>query len=208
MHYIMRLPLAGFVFGEREKSAAAAGTLKTWFLQPETKMQPNLKFGQGIPGVVQGRGSASMDMYFSGRGFIDAVQRIFQTSGLLEFKKWASVFTNYMFYDPGMQSEKRMRNNHGVYYDLNVLAWATGAENLEVIQLINGKSDCLFAWKESYNCFQGRFASQIDVEGVFIHEIHRADPSHYIWHALLANAYLATAGAKINNYADFGTIPS
>lgn len=212
MHYVMRLSLSGFIFGERQKSATAAEILRTWFLRSETKMQPNLKFGQGIPGIVQGRGSASMDMYFSGRGFIDAVQlleltpnitNIWTYSDRIEFKKWASQFTYYMYNDEGMQTEKKARNNHGVYYDLNVLSWAEFAGESDIIKTINGTSDCFSSQKQVYNCLQGRFADQVNEEGVLIHEIERVDSSHYVWYTLLANAYLATVGAKMDNFAGF-----
>lgn len=212
MHYVMRLSLAGYVFEEYEKSAAAAEAIRIWFLRNETRMRPTLRFGQGIPGVIQGKGSASMDMYFSGRGFIDSVQLLSLTPNIENiwtpsdqevFKTWASEFSSYLFYDAQMQSEKKMANNHGVYYDLNVLSWSSISEESFITSQILGSPHCWVKQRRKYNCIEGRIASQIDEGGMFKHEISRADHSHYIWYTLLANAYLVTAASQLNNLAPF-----
>lgn len=133
MHAVMRLSLSGFIFCEIQKSSAAVEYLKAWFLNEETKMRANLTFGQAIPGVMLGTVSASMDFYFSGRGFIDSIQLLLLTPGIEQFckndcpsalKSWAQDFVDYLYNDGLMQYEKESRNNHGVYFDLTVLSWA------------------------------------------------------------------------------------
>lgn len=77
------------------------------------------------------------------------------------------------------------------------------AENVDIKNKIIGTSECFRNRKEHFNCLPGRIASQVDSNGVFIYEIKRADPSHYVWYTLLANAYLASAGAAMNNFLGF-----
>ncbi|MEO6916051.1 MAG: alginate lyase family protein, partial [Chitinophagaceae bacterium] len=50
------LSLAWYLFGEQKYAAKCASLIRTCFLDKATKMNPNLDYGQGIPGINTGRG--------------------------------------------------------------------------------------------------------------------------------------------------------
>jgi hypothetical protein len=49
------LSYAYFFSDDERYLRKALQLLKTWFVDPETRMNPNLNFGQGVPGVSTGR---------------------------------------------------------------------------------------------------------------------------------------------------------
>jgi hypothetical protein len=62
------LALAYYFTGKEAYAEHAACCLRAWFLDPATRMNPNLTFAQGVPGVNTGRGAGIID----GRNIADA----------------------------------------------------------------------------------------------------------------------------------------
>ena len=106
----------------------AAQLLRTFFLDPETRMNPNLQFAQGIPGINTGRGIGLIET----RGLTKVVSAI----GLLRGSKawssddrkgmqeWFEKFLQWMLESKHGRDEAAARNNHGTFYDVQVVSFA------------------------------------------------------------------------------------
>jgi|AntRauTorckE5430_2_1112549.scaffolds.fasta_scaffold01324_3 hypothetical protein len=122
---IETLALAAF-FSDQEKYAERAlAQLNTWFLAPETKMNPQLQFGQGIPGINTGRGIGIIETIALGK-VITGMELLKLNEQLpareeTEMDKWLTDFTTWLMTSEMGIAEREWHNNHGTYYDVQLV---------------------------------------------------------------------------------------
>jgi len=130
------LSLAWYFTNHRPYAAHAAELLRVWFLDEATRMNPNLQFAQAVPGQNQGR-----DI-----GIIDTARltRIVDTVALLEssdawtpedykgIREWCAAYLNWLRTSSHGLGEQKKLNNHGTWYDAQVVSLAlfTGQDEL------------------------------------------------------------------------------
>lgn len=122
------LALAYYFLGEEPYAKHASELLQTWFLDPQTRMNPNLEFAQGIPGRNTGRGIGLIETREMYR-LVDAIgllqgSKSWTAEDQKGMEEWCAKFLDWMIHSPHGKDEAAAKNNHGTYYDVQVASLA------------------------------------------------------------------------------------
>ncbi|MFM0737257.1 alginate lyase family protein [Paraburkholderia xenovorans] len=180
----------GYYFtGDARYAQHAALLLRTWFLDPATRMNPNLKYGQAVMGSVDGRGTGIIDT----RHFwqvVDAIGLIAPSGKLSDaelagLRQWFTDYTQWLLTSKEGNDEAAARNNHGSYFDEQVANYA----------LFTGDKD--LARKLAEQALQKRIDVQIAADGRQPMELERTRAFHYSTFNLVALSRLARYGEQV-----------
>jgi hypothetical protein len=133
----------GFYMTDDEKYAKkAVANLRAWFVDPETKMNPNMNYGQTIPGLHDGmgRGEGILDTY-SFVHMLDAVEvlkgsKTFTAKDQHDVKMWFDTYLKWLETATVASEEQQAKNNHGTAYDVQVARFALFVGDQELIRTI------------------------------------------------------------------------
>jgi hypothetical protein len=133
---VQTLGLAYYFTQDERYASQAATLLRTFFLAPATRMNPNLNFGQGIPGINTGRNFGIIET----RHLVAIPEAVALLNGsrsadaslVTGLKKWFIDYTTWLTTSPVALPEGEAKNNHGTFYDTQVVDFAlfTGNEAL------------------------------------------------------------------------------
>ena len=130
------LALAAYHLNNMDYAKASVRMLYDWHLNPETYMTPHADFAQSIPGVCDGRGIGLIDfrlsfMVFDAIGILAAMGAM-DDQMVADLKKWYTDFANWMLTSDNGMDEDVAKNNHGTFFDVQLLAIGifTGRESL------------------------------------------------------------------------------
>jgi hypothetical protein len=178
------LSLAYYLGGDERYARHAAQVLRTWFLDPETRMNPNFRFAQIIPGrdVVRGIG------IIESRRFTRIVDSVALLSGCAcwsadaqqELRGWLREFATWLRTSPNGQLESRTTNNHAVWYDVQIVDFTLFAGDAVAARQIVSAAP------------SARIDTQIATDGSMPRELERTRSFHYSNFNLQAFAELAT----------------
>ncbi|CCH01052.1 hypothetical protein FAES_3043 [Fibrella aestuarina BUZ 2] len=162
---VQLLALAYYFSDDETYARRAADLLRVWFLNEATRMNPNLNYGQAIPGITDGRGIGLIDTRMLAK-LVDAVQLIKGTKAWpaadqRALQEWFRAFLTWMQTSPVGKDEEDEHNNHGTYYDFQTVAFALFLDDKPLArQLLQQKT-------------MNRIQSQLKPDGSQPHELAR-----------------------------------
>jgi hypothetical protein len=150
------LALAYYFTNDEKYADKATELLKVWFLDSTTKMNPNLNFGQAIPGITEGRGIGIIET----RSLANLTDWITLLSGSVSYtpeidkgiRNWYKDYLNWLLKSKNGIDEQHAENNHGTHYDVQIVAFAVFIGDLELA-------------KSTINQSKKRFEIQLEPDG-------------------------------------------
>ncbi len=186
---VRKLALAFYFTDDENYAKKATSFLRVWFLNPETRMNPNLNYAQAIKGVNEGRGAGLIEA----RWYADVVDAI----GILNaskawtaddqagMKKWFGKYLDWLQSSPVAKHESNALNNHGVWFDVQFtsIALFLGKRDLAITTLNEAKTK--------------RISTQIEPDGRMPKELARTKALGYTTFNLDAFMHLAALGKTV-----------
>ena len=168
-------------------SAYAEQTLRKWFIDEETRMNPNLEYAH----MMQGDETGNYFGIIEGAGFLFFLEEaeILRENDLIDdetyegVKRWFEDYLDWLLTSEKGRKEMEMKNNHGTFYDVQV------AQIADVL----GRKDLVL---EAIERSKERMAEHISESGEMPLESSRKDSYGYQLYNLYAYSKLALIGEK------------
>jgi len=176
---------------QKRYAAHAAEHLRSWFVTPDTRMNPNLEHSQAVFGLNKGRGIGIIDTLH----LVEVARAItvIELSGTLKASDQAGVLAWFHDYLAWMTTssngiaERETKNNHSACWLLQVAEFARLTGNSELTQFVRERFRTVIV------------PNQIAPDGSLPLELARTKPYSY---SLFDLDVLATASHILSNASD------
>ena len=176
--------------GNDASAAHAVLLLRAWFLDERSRMNPHLEYGQGIPGICEGRGIGIIETAVLAEKLVPALYFLEDFPGWTAddhtaLRDWFAAYLKWLVESGHGIAEARAINNHGTAYDLQVaqFAWYVGR--------------CDIGRAVLWRVFARRVAVQVAPDGSQPLELARTRSLDYTHLNLLLLLQLAELGAAL-----------
>lgn len=145
--------------------------IHAWFINPETRMNPDLQYAQAIKGIATGRGIGIIDTIH----LLEVVQSliVMEQNNLLPeeemvaLKGWFSEYLCWLTNYPYGKDEMNAKNNHGTCWVMQAALFAKYTGNTEVLNFCRDRFQTVL------------LSDQMDANGSFPLELERTKPYGY-----------------------------
>ena len=191
---LQTLALAWYFSGDRRYAEKAQSMARTWFIDPATRMNPNLNYAQGVPGIAPGRHTGVLDGRYFATRVVDALLLLQNSPGWraqdqAALHTWFSDYLQWLQHSKLAQAERDTPNNHGSWYVTQVAGIAWYLQQPEVI-------------KQMAALARQKIDGQIRVDGTQPLELARTRSFHYSYFNLQA----LTSMAQLAQRSDVGDL--
>jgi len=161
---------------------------KAWFVDPETKMNPNLLYGQAIKGRATGRSTGVIDtihLVEVARGaLVMSKSSAFPAKDFEDVKSWFRDYLKWLTTHPYGTEERAAKNNHGVCWAMQAAAFAQLTGDEEELAAIRTQFKTVFV------------SNQMAKNGSFPAELRRTKPYGYSLFVIDAMAGVAQIASR------------
>ena len=176
--YLMRLSIevpaltaAWKLTGDERYAAQAVKHLKAWFVDPDTRMNPNLQYAQAIHGRFTGRGTGIIDTIHlvevaRAAEVLDAA-RVRDKTDKAAVRAWFTQYLEWLTTHPFGIAERDAKNNHGTCWVMQVAAFAHLTADRKLLDYARDRFKTVLA------------PNQISADGSFPEELRRTKPYGY-----------------------------
>ncbi|WP_227721765.1 alginate lyase family protein [Yersinia proxima] len=187
---VQALTLAWYFSCEQKYADKAISLIRTWFIDPDTRMNPNLDFAQGVPGIAAGRGTGVLDGRYFATRIVDSLIMLQQNTNWTvqdekQIQHWMTEYLQWLRYSAAGKKEAAAQNNHGNWYAVQVagIAWylQQPAVVVEMAELLKTKLN-----------------TQIAADGSQPLELARTRSFHYSYFSLQAAILMAQLADKVH----------
>src|SRR2546421_210360 len=165
------LAAAWMIMKDKRYATHAARHLRAWFLDPSTRMNPNLQYAQAIHGRFTGRGIGIIDTIHLVE-VARAIQSLEESSALSKteldgIRQWFSDYLQWMTTSKNGIEEREAINNHATCWLMQVAAFAQ----------LTGDGKLLDYCRDRFK--NVIVPNQIAADGSFPQELRRTKPYGY-----------------------------
>ena len=156
--------------GEECYAARAVQILKEFFIDSETRMNPNLNYAQAIAGICNGRGIGIIDtIHLADIPF--AAEALKGSSSMTKdlmhgLQDWFAEYLGWMLSSRNGIEEMNTENNHCVCYIMQAAVFALFTDNIQIAEFCRQQ-------------YKTRLLAQMDADGSFPRELARTKPYNY-----------------------------
>jgi hypothetical protein len=176
--YLMRLSVqvpaltaAWKVTKDPHYARQAVKHLRAWFIDPDTRMNPNLQYAQAIHGRFTGRGTGIIDTIH----LVEVARAVEVLEGsqaltsadLKGIKQWFADYLTWMTTSKNGTDERDAKNNHGTCWVMQVAGFAHLVGNEELLAYCRNRFKTVLV------------PNQISADGKFPEELRRTKPYGY-----------------------------
>lgn len=172
MSYVVYLAgLMFYITNDQRYYQVIEQQITSFFINPETRMNPSLAHGQAHPGLNNGQSGGIIDMGVS-FGYSLSILGAIKEANLIDQKldeglsSWVSEMISWLLTHPHAIEMKNKTNNHSMVYDYFLLMLAKYNNRNEIIEEIGAR-------------FSNRVALQIEDDGSMPQELARPKSRSY-----------------------------
>ncbi len=169
---------------------AAVELLETWFVRPESRMNPDLEHAQGIPGINPGRAAGIIE--WCNVGDVTSSIELLRKNGALPAETdkalvaWFAHYADWLENSKIGREERAAKNNHGTWYDVQLVT---------ILLFLDRRSEAHDILEEVKT---RRIATQIEPDGSQPRELARTKSLSYSKMNLAAFKKLVSIGKRVN----------